>query len=740
MRFNKNLIFISLLLGAQPLLAHGPITPSLKGAPIPPVPGLLDGQSPIVIDKAKAIVLGKALFWDMAVGSDGMACASCHFHAGADLRAKNQLNPGQASLAISGQTFEPRLSGTTSSPNYTQHLADFPFHQRDNVFSPNSNVIYDSDDIVSSAGAFSGDFNTVAAFGNSSDECTHNVDPVFHVNNIGTRRVEPRNTPTVINAVFNHRNFWDGRANNVFNGSSPWGDRDPDAGVWVKINGRTVQKQRLQLINSSLASQAVAPPLSELEMSCRQRTFPDLGRKLLMRRPLDKQKVHFQDSVLASYSSSIAGNASAGLNTTYGTLIRAAFNPKYWSFRRRGAFGKPTQGLPYTQMEANFSMFFGLAIQLYESTLISDDAPIDKATRDPVTYLPTDLGVSVQRGMAAFEQFHCNVCHSGPALTANAIITNAQMLENNPNVFNANNPFQNGSNGVAINRNVVNYDNANGSRFFDTGFANTSVQDPSGDPGVNGLDPFGNPLSYAEQYSEYLAGTPNAIIDVAVSIDKVKACNFQQFLATSRTFPIPITQFFNNPANIMPDPNGATNCYNYGPLDAYIPTPAAAATELANPNSKKMAFATQAAFKIPSLRNVELTGPYMHNGGMATLEQVIEFYTRGGNFPNNFRHQFVTSLPLFGTDPVIDAANIQARADLVAFLKALTDDRVRFERAPFDHPQLMIPNGHVGDEINVTAGHPLDGALAQDTQLTIPAVGVSGRVTAIPAFQDILAP
>lgn len=40
------------------------------------------------------IVLGKALFWDMQAGSDGMACASCHFHAGADARLRNQLNPG----------------------------------------------------------------------------------------------------------------------------------------------------------------------------------------------------------------------------------------------------------------------------------------------------------------------------------------------------------------------------------------------------------------------------------------------------------------------------------------------------------------------------------------------------------------------------------------------------------------------------------------------------------------------
>ena len=39
--------------------------------------------------------------------------------------------------------------------------------------------------------------------------------------------------------------------------------------------------------------------------------------------------------------------------------------------------------------------------------------------------------------------------------------------------------------------------------------------------------------------------------------------------------------------------------------------------------------------------------------------------------------------------------------DLVAFLKALTDERVRWEKAPFDHPSLTIPNGHVGDENKV---------------------------------------
>ena len=62
----------------------GPLPTSLKAIPIPHTPGLFDTNDPIIINKQKAIILGKALFWDTNVGSDGMACASCHFDAGAD--------------------------------------------------------------------------------------------------------------------------------------------------------------------------------------------------------------------------------------------------------------------------------------------------------------------------------------------------------------------------------------------------------------------------------------------------------------------------------------------------------------------------------------------------------------------------------------------------------------------------------------------------------------------------------
>src|SRR5262249_59643231 len=101
------------------------------------------------------------------------------------------------------------------------------------------------------------------------------------------------------------------------------------------------------------------------------------------------------------------------------------------------------------------------------------------------------------------------------------------------------------------------------------------------------------------------------------------------------------------------------------------------------------------AFKVPGLRNVELTGPYFHNGGEATLHQVILFYERQGDFGVENAQQL---------DP--DAARVQFTEDeelgLVEFLLSLTDDRVRDEQAPFDHPQLSVPNGHAGDQATLS--------------------------------------
>ncbi|MBC7894484.1 MAG: cytochrome C peroxidase, partial [Cytophagaceae bacterium] len=68
-----------------------------------------------------------------------------------------------------------------------------------------------------------------------------------------------------------------------------------------------------------------------------------------------------------------------------------------------------------------------------------------------------------------------------------------------------------------------------------------------------------------------------------------------------------------------------------------------------------------------SLRNVALTAPYMHNGVFRTLEEVIEFYDRGGGVGIGLRlpYQSLPSAPLKLT--------AGEKRDLVAFLGALTD-------------------------------------------------------------------
>lgn len=69
-------------------------------------------------------------------------------------------------------------------------------------------------------------------------------------------------------------------------------------------------------------------------------------------------------------------------------------------------------------------------------------------------------------------------------------------------------------------------------------------------------------------------------------------------------------------------------------------------------------------FKIPTLRNIELTAPYMHDGSLATLQEVLEHYNSGGKVhPNKSKD--------------IKALNLSAaeKKDLIAFLKALTDRR-----------------------------------------------------------------
>jgi cytochrome c peroxidase len=72
------------------------------------------------------------------------------------------------------------------------------------------------------------------------------------------------------------------------------------------------------------------------------------------------------------------------------------------------------------------------------------------------------------------------------------------------------------------------------------------------------------------------------------------------------------------------------------------------------------------AFKAPTLRNIALTAPYMHNGAFATLEEVVEFYAKGGGRDDGVENM---DIHVLGFD-----LTAQEKADLVAFMYALTDE------------------------------------------------------------------
>ena len=189
-----------------------------------------------VRDPAMARALGKALFWDMQVGSDGVqACASCHFRAGADPRSKNQLSPG-LKRARRGPHVLDRLRSEPPT-----RASDFPLTRLA---------------IPGVRGALNP--STTATMMSSLLRAfiiqVMRRPPGFPGRWREHPRVEPRNTPSVINAVFNHRQFWDGRAENVFNGVNHLGQRDPDAKLFRADDPRSLIEVRIELLTP------VSPP------------------------------------------------------------------------------------------------------------------------------------------------------------------------------------------------------------------------------------------------------------------------------------------------------------------------------------------------------------------------------------------------------------------------------------------------------------------------------------------------
>jgi cytochrome c peroxidase len=571
---------------------------------------------------------------------------------------------------------------------------------------------------------------------------------------INTRRTTGRNTPSVVDAVFNYRNFWDGRAQNVCNGGNPFGSRDKSSHLLVgdsldnKLGPAMVAMQ-----NSALCSQALGPILSSTEMSADGRDLRQVGKKLLTRVPLAKQDVDPTDSILGAFSNA----PHKGLNTTYAALIQKAFLPEWWQFTQHAcvsAVGSTTTTVDtthetcpagttdYSQMEYNFSLFWGVAIQMYESTLIADQTPLDKFLEQQQTYVLTgdnqanSYTIQLKPGLSpftisvvglnpnfdmsdqdtfAFDDGHGRFTGTGLDGTINYASGVLVLNFEDPPVSTVPirisysvgpTPMTQGQlRGLLIfetkGRCVVCHGGPELSnaavdtvapvplermvmadlsvRVYDTGFYHIGVRPGAEDAGLAGADPVASlPLSLGEEMRQRVCNDPSISIMIAGR-----------------------------------------------PGDGITQAPLSCRDDIARTGF----------LKTPQLRNVALTAPYFHNGSQLTLEQVVEFYNRGADF------NIVPELTIMDPDiePLGLGLTLQEKQDLVDFLRnGLTDPRTVKQSAPFDHPQLLAPNGHPqGPNGYPVASDGMHPGQAKDQFMEVPAVGANGG-TPLPTFLENL--
>jgi cytochrome c peroxidase len=575
------------------------------------------------------------------------------------------------------------------------------------------------------------------------------VDPVFSFpdpsdpsKRINTRRVTGRNTPSVVDAVFNFRNFWDGRAQNVCNGANPFGARDGQTHLMVTDDsGAVLGPALVNMKNSALCSQALGPILSSTEMSADDRNFLQVGKKLLARKPLAKQLVDPTDSVLGTLSNA----PSNGLKTSYAALIQQAFQADWWKFPLHlclAADGSiqakvdplrfevcPAGTTDYSQMEYNFSLFWGVAIQMYESTLIADQTPLDQYLEQQKTY--TLIGDNRSNS------YTIQLAPGLDPYTVSVIALNPQLDFSDQDVF----AFDDGF-----------------GRFVGAGVDGT-VDYASGKLVVNFEDP---PVSTIPVRINYSIGptplTPEQLHGLLLFQTKGRciACHGGPELsnaAVDTVAPNPLERMVMGDLSVRVYDTGYYHIgVRPGVEDAGLAgTDPVAGLPLSNGEFQRRRVCddpsvvimvpgrpgegiTQAPlscgddiartgfFKAPQLRNVALTAPYFHNGSQLTLEQVVEFYNRGGDFTT------VSEIHIMDADIEPIGFTLQEKQDLVDFLRnGLTDPRTVAQAAPFDHPQFFTPNGHPAD----ANGYPVESDPAHPGQaatqlMEVPAVGAKG--------------
>ena len=212
---------------------------------------------------------------------------------------------------------------------------------------------------------------------------------------------------------------------------------------------------------------------------------------------------------------------------TYAEMIKKAFKKEWWN-------ASGTVDGEFTQMEANFALFWGLSIQLYEATLVADKTPFDDFAKGKNKALTEQekLGLEV-----FLNKGRCINCHVGPEFTGASVRLRACQ------------PF---GNEEAIERMIMGDGNT---AVYDGGFYNIGVRPTFEDLAV-GADLEGFPLSFSRQ--------------------EVNDPKIDRFCFDPNRFEIP------------------------GPIVL----------------GERVT--VDGAFKVPTIRNVELTAPFFHSGGHST--------------------------------------------------------------------------------------------------------------------------
>ena len=454
-----------------------------------------------IADVEAAEVLGKAFVWDMQAGSDfqrtadgkyiGTACATCHYSAGADARTrgvmriptvvwdKYDLAPKHPlEFGEKQREYDVRLEATKLlQPSLFPKGTPFSLIVGSHGVAPNRFEKLNGRP-TPGTGPWNSEEFTERRVNSGKEQWEMFVSGSFR-----SRQITHRNSPSIVNSGFSNRLFHDGRAESTFNGFSIFGDADPrevihrrrdfakrdaSGNVILKSDGSPEMDHDIihvpvAITNAALASQAVGPIVNDVEMSYSGREFPNVARKLLDAEILDFQDIDTTDSLFAPFDARIVREqlgcgvekdklkrfVGADRNSmTYRELIQRAFRKEWWDSDKKVELillkSSEKDGNPEGElMEANFSLFWGLSILLYEASLVSNQSPFDDMMQGSNTLVekkwednkqrlgaihldrfPRETqpehktGTAVfQHGFRVFMNQGCIECHSGPLLS-----------------------------------------------------------------------------------------------------------------------------------------------------------------------------------------------------------------------------------------------------------------------------------------------------------------------------------